>query len=32
MEDEIEDDEEDVGDAMGRRMKTDEKCSRGGIR
>ena len=24
--------EEDVGDAMGRRMKTDEKCFRGRIR
>ena len=32
MEDEIEDEEEVVGDAMGTRMKTDEKCSRGGIR
>ena len=32
-EDKIEDEEEeDVGDAMGTRMKTDEKCSRGGIR
>ena len=31
-EDEIEIEEEDVGDAMGTRMKTDEKCSRGGIR
>ena len=32
MESEIEEEEEDVVDAIGTRMKTDEKCSRGGIR
>ena len=32
MEDEIEEEEEDVVDAMGTRMKINEKCSRGGIR
>ena len=32
MEGEDDGEEEDVGDAMGTRMKTDEKCSRGGIR